>query len=93
MDPKKVEMKDVGNKLVEETEENTHKDMSKELENLNKITSSKEPQPVITIKQKDIDLLKDELDITTEEAKKKLIKCQGNINQAIEIFLNDFNLK
>ena len=93
MDPKKLELKNIGNKLAEENEENTNKDMSKELENLNKIAASKGPQPVITIKQKDIDLLKDELDITTEEAKKKLIKCQGNINQAIEIFLNDFNPK
>ena len=93
MDPKKAEMKNMGNRLAEENEENTNKDMSKELENLNKITTSKEPQPVITIKENDIELLQTELDITYDEAKKKLIKCQGNIKQAIEIFLNDFNIK
>ena len=41
MDPKKAEMKNVGNKLAEENVENANKDMSKELENLNKITTSK----------------------------------------------------
>ena len=91
MDPKKVEMKNVGSKLAEENVEHLNKDMSKELENLNKITGVKEPQLVIKIKENDIELLKNELDITYEEAKNKLIKSQGNVNQAIEIFLNEFN--
>ena len=86
-------MKNVGNKLAEENVENTNKDMSKELENLNKISASNESQPVIKIKEHDIELLKDELDITYEEAKNKLIKCQGNVNTVIEIFLNDFNFE
>ena len=93
MDPKKAEMKNVGNKLAEENVENTNKDMSKELENLNKISASNESQPVIKIKEHDIELLKDELDITYEKAKNKLIKCQGNVNTVIEIFLNDFNFE
>ena len=93
MDHKKAEMKNVGNKLAEENVENTNKDMSKELENLNKISASNESQPVIKIKEHDIELLKDELDITYEEAKNKLIKCQGNVNTVIEIFLNDFNFE
>ena len=92
MDPKKVEIKNIGNKLVEENEENANKDMAKELENLNKITTTKEVQP-IKIKEHDIELLKIELDITYEEAKNKLIKSQGDVNKAIEIFLNDFNLQ
>ena len=92
MDPKKVEIKNIGNKLVEENEENANKDMAKELENLNKITTTKELQP-IKIKEHDIELLKSELDITYEEAKNKLIKSQGDVNKAIEIFLNDFNLQ
>ena len=79
--PKKFEMKNIGNKLADENEENTKKDMSKELENLNKISASKGPQPVITIKQKDIDLLKDELD------KKKYFKYLF-FNLGGEIFLN-----
>ena len=93
MDPKKVEMKNVGNKLVEENEQNTNKDMTKELENLNKIASTNEKAPVITIKEHDIELLKSELDITYEEAKNKLIKSQGDVNKAIEAFLGDFNLE
>ena len=92
MDPKKVEIKNIGNKLIEENEENANKDMAKELENLNKITTTKEVQP-IKIKEHDIELLKSELDITYEEAKNKLIKSQGDVNKAIEIFLNDFNLQ
>ena len=92
MDPKKVEIKNIGNKLTEENDENATKDMSKELENLNKISSTKGPQPIITIKEHDIELLKSELDITYEEAKNKLIKSQGDINKALEGFLNDFNL-
>ena len=90
MDPKKAEMKNVGNKLSEESVENTNKDMSKELENLNKITGAKESQPIIKIKENDIELLKNELDITYEEAKNKLIKSQGDVNKAFELYLNDF---
>ena len=71
MDPKKAEMKNVGSKLSEETVEHSNKDMSKELENLNKITGGKESQPIIKIKESDIILLKNELDITYEEAKNK----------------------
>ena len=92
MDSKKVEIKNIGNKLVEENLEATNKDMSKELENLNKISSSKEPQTVIKIKECDIELLKSELDITYEEAKNKLIKSNGDVNKTIEEFLNDFNI-
>ena len=93
MDPKKAEMKNVGNKLAEENVENANKDMSKELENLNKIKGTKESQPIIKIKENDIELLKNELDITYEEAKNKLIKCQGDVNKVIELFLNDFNIE
>ena len=92
MDPKKVEIKNIGNKLVEENVENNNKDMSKELENLNKISSAKEPQQIITIKEHDIEILKSELDITYEEAKNKLIKSHGDINIAMQAFLSDFNL-
>ena len=93
MDPKKVEIKNIGNKLVEENVEATNKDMTKELENLNKITTTKEPETVIKIKELDIELLKSELDITYEEAKNKLIKSSGDINKTIDEFLNDFNLE
>ena len=93
MDPKKAEMKNVGNKLSEESVENTNKDMSKELENLNKITEGNDNKPVIKIKENDIELLKNELDITYEEAKNKLIKSQGDVNKAIETYLNDFNIE
>ena len=91
MDPKKAEMKNVGSKLSEDNIEHTNKDMSKELENLNKLTGEKDSQQVIKIKENDIQLLKNELDITYEEAKNKLIKSHGDVNQAIEAFLNDFN--
>ena len=90
MDPKKVEIKNLGNKLVDENEPNTNKDMSKELENLNKIRDDKE-QPIIIIKENDIQLHKNELDITYEEAKNKLIKSQGDVNKAFELYMNDFN--
>ena len=91
MDPKKAEMKNVGNKLSEESVEHTNKDMSKELENLNKITGAKESQPIIKIKENDIELLKNEIDITYEEAKNKLIKSQGDVDKAFELYMNDFN--
>ncbi len=90
MDPKKVEIKNIGNKLSEEHVETTNKDMTAELANLNKLTSNQEKKVVIKIKENDIDLLKDELDITYEEAKNKLIKCQGDVNKVIEEFLTDF---
>ena len=89
MDPKKVEIKNIGNKLSEEHVETTNKDMTAELANLNKMATSQEPQAVIKIKENDIDLLKSELDITYEEAKNKLIKCQGDVNKVIEEFLTD----
>ena len=91
MDSKKTEMKNIGSKLSEQNEGNEIKDTSKELENLNKLKTSKEPLPVITIKENDIQLIKDELDITYEEAKNKLIKSQGSVKQVIETFLDDFN--
>ena len=93
MDPKKVEIKNLGGGLVEENEENAKKiDMTKELENLNKITTT-EKQPVITIKEHDIQLLKNELDITYDEAKNNLIKSLGDVNKAFETYLNEFNLE
>ena len=70
-----------------------NKDMSKELEKLDKININNEPQAVITIKEHDIQTLKNEFDITYEEAKNKLIKRQGDVNKAFEKFLNDFNLE
>ena len=90
MDPKKVEIKNIGNKLSEEHVETTNKDMTAELANLNKMTSNQEKAVVIKIKENDIDLLKGELDITYEEAKNKLIKCQGDVNKVIEEFLTDY---
>ena len=91
MDPKKAEMKDVGSKLAEENVEHTNKDMTKELEILNNKTGENKEQPVIKIKENDIELLKNELDITYEQAKNKLIKSLGDVNKAMELFLNEFN--
>lgn len=45
---------------------------------------------VIQIKEKDIEFLQAELDITYEQAKAYLIKFQGNIDKVIENFLKDF---
>ena len=92
MDPKKAEMKNIGNKISDENIENSNKDVSKELENIKKISTSQEPQPVIKLKQTDIDLIQSELDITYDEAKAKLIKCQGDVKKVIDTFLNDFNI-
>ena len=92
MDPKKAEMKNIGNKISDENIENSNKDVSEELENIKKITTSQEPQPVIKLKQTDIDLIQSELDITYDEAKDKLIKCQGDVKKVIDTFLNDFNI-
>ena len=66
--------------------------MTKELENLNKITSTGK-QPVNTIKEHDIQLLKNEIDITNDEPKNKLIKSLGDVNKALETYLNEFNLE
>ena len=92
MDPKKAEMKNIGNKISDENIDNSNKDVSEELENIKKITTSQEPQPVIKLKQTDIDLIQSELDITYDEAKAKLIKCQGDVKKVIDTFLNDFNI-
>ena len=59
--------------------------MSKELANLNKIVDEKK-LPVITIKEKDIELLKSELDITYEEAKLQLIKYQGDLKKVLDFY-------
>jgi len=91
MDPKKAEMKNIGNKLTEEDENIHNKDMSAQLSNLNKISENKKDLPVITIKEHDIELLKKELDITFEEAKLQLIKAQGDVKKVIDNFLNNFN--
>ena len=88
MDSKKDQIKNIGNKLTDEHVEG-NKDMSKELANLNNIVDDKK-LPVITIKEKDIEFLKRELDITYEEAKLELIKYQGDVKKVFDAFLNDF---
>ena len=88
MDANKAEIKNIGNKLTDE-EGTGNKDMSKELENLNIIVDDKK-LPVITIKEKDIELLKSELDITYEEAKLELIKYQGDVKKVFDAFINNF---
>ena len=50
MDPKKAEMKNLGNKISEENVESNNKNVSKELENIKKISASQESQPVIKLK-------------------------------------------
>ena len=84
----KAEIKNIGNKLTDE-EGTGNKDMSKELENLNIIVDEKK-LPVITIKEKDIELLKSELDITYEEAKLQLIKYQGDLKKVLDTFIKEF---
>lgn len=44
----------------------------------------------IMIKEKDIEAIKSELEITYDEAKALLIKNKGDINKTFESFLNDF---
>ena len=92
MDANKAEIKNIGNKLTDEHEGAGNKDMSKELENLNKIVDDKK-LPVITIKEKDIELLKSELDITYEEAKLALIKYQGDVKKVFDAFINNFKFE
>ena len=46
----KVEIKNIGNKLVEENESSNTKDMNKELESLNKLNNDKKELPVIKIR-------------------------------------------
>ena len=87
MDANKAEIKNIGNKLTDE-EGTGNKDMSKELENLNIIVDEKK-LPVITIKEKDIELLKSELDITYEEAKLQLIKYQGDLKKVLDTFIKE----
>ena len=88
MDANKAEIKNIGNKLTDE-EGTGNKDMSKELENLNIIVDDKK-LPVITIKEKDNELLKSELDITYEEAKLQLIKYQGDLKKVLDTFIKEF---
>ena len=92
MDSSKAEIKNIGTKLTEDEAHTNAKDMSKELENLNKIVDDK-PMPVITIKEKDITLLQFELDITYQEAKELLIKNQGDVKKVLNAFLNDFKFE
>lgn len=92
MDSSKAEIKNIGAKLTEDESHTNTKDMSKELENLNKIVDDK-PMPVITIKEKDITLLQFELDITYQEAKELLIKNQGDVKKVLNAFLNDFKFE
>ena len=88
MDANKAEIKNIGNKLTD-GEGTGNKDMSKELENLNIIVDEKK-LPVITIKEKDIELLKSELDITYEEAKLQLIKYQRDLKKVLDTFIKEF---
>ena len=86
MDPNKAEIKNIGNKLTEENESSNTKDMSKELESLNKLNNDKKELPVIKIREHDIEL-------TYDEAKFYLIKFQGDVKKVIEDFLNQFHFE
>lgn len=91
MDPKNAQI-NIKNNLGDENHDNTNKDMSAELANLNKVKTDQKDLPVIKLKEHDIELLKKELDITNDEAKKKLIKFNGDVEKVIDDFLNDFHL-
>lgn len=92
MDPSKAMMKNVGSKLTDEHEGGAGKEMAGELANLGKLIEKKE-LPVIKIQEKDIKMLQNELDITYEEAKLRLIKAQGDPKVVINNFLNDFHFE
>lgn len=83
-------IKGIGTKLTEEEQSIHQKDMTNELANLNQITEQKQ-QTVIILHEKDIELLKSELEITYEEAKLSLIKHKGDLKQTIESFLLQVN--
>ncbi len=91
MEASKAEIKGVGHKLADEDESGNSKDMTSELANLNKLANKKE-MPVITILEKDIKLLQNELDFTFEEAKLALIQKEGDVKKVIDAFLEDFNM-
>ncbi len=44
----------------------------------------------IILKEKDIETIKNELEITYDEAKALLIKNKGDMKKSFESFLNDF---
>lgn len=73
------------------SEDNNNMKAGKELLDLNK--ESTQTQEVIKINNKDLDLLKNELDMPQEEATKLLIKYKGDIKAAIKHFLTDFSFK
>jgi len=45
---------------------------------------------VIQIKEKDIEFLQAELDITFDQAKAYLVKFEGNLDKVVENFIADF---
>jgi len=72
-------------------EDSNNMNAGRELLDLNK--ESTQTQEVIKINNKDLDLLKNELDMPQEEATKLLIKYKGDIKAAIKHFLSDFSFK
>merc|ERR1712032_16853 len=85
------ELNKIGNKLSDEAQSENSTNLNKELEGLNSIMKDQEKEKkVIQIKEKDIEFLQGELDITFEEAKAFLIKHEGSIDNALTNFINDF---
>lgn len=79
-----VQMKNIGTKISDNEDAHvTNKNMSSLLNDI----GHNQHQAVITIKEKDIECLVNELAITYDQAKTMLIKNQGDLKSAINYFL------
>jgi hypothetical protein len=80
----------IGNKLADDDGGNTemNNNANKELESLNQLNKKEDNK--ILLKEKYIELLKNELDISATESKSLLIKNNGDFAKTVEYFLNDF---
>lgn len=79
-------------KRFEEVENNSsNNNAGQELLDLAK--TDDKPKEIIKINNKDLELLKNEIEMSQEEAMKILIKYKGDVKEAINHYLNDFKFK
>ncbi len=88
---KKDQVPNISKRFEEVDNSSNNNNAGQELLDLAK--DEEKPKEIIKINNKDLELLKNELEMSQEEAMKILIKYKGDVKEAIRFYLNDFKFK
>jgi NACalpha-BTF3-like transcription factor len=88
---KKDQVPNISKRFEEVDNSSNNNNAGQELLDLAK--NEEKPKEIIKINNKDLELLKNEIEMSQEEAMKILIKYKGDVKEAIHFYLNDFKFK